>query len=170
MRPFDIIVKVIPYSPLRIILLKLLGAKVSHYASIQDVSFIGIILGSFRHLTVESGVHLGEGAMIDLSEKVTIEKHVALGPRVVILTHSSPGAASPMIKYYPEQTDSVVIKQGAWIGANSTIMPGVTIGEMSVVGAGSVVLKDVMPYTVVAGIPAKKIKEINTFSKKGIEN
>jgi chloramphenicol O-acetyltransferase type B len=52
-----------------------------------------------------------------------------------------------------------LIKKGAFIGMNSTIMPGITIGEGSVVAAGSVVTKDVEPFTVVGGVPAKKIRD-----------
>lgn len=54
----------------------------------------------------------------------------------------------------------IVIKKKAWIGAGSTILPGVTIGENAIVGAGSVVTKDVAPNTLVAGVPAKFIKNI----------
>ena len=54
----------------------------------------------------------------------------------------------------------VTIKKNAWIGANVTICPGVEIGEGAVIGAGAVVTKDVEPYTVVAGVPAKFIKNI----------
>jgi len=53
----------------------------------------------------------------------------------------------------------VRIKRGAFIGMNSTVMPGVTIGEGAVVAAGSVVTHDVEPYTIVGGVPAKKIRD-----------
>ena len=54
----------------------------------------------------------------------------------------------------------VKIKDDVWIGAGAIILSGVTIGECSVIGAGAVVTKDVEPYTVVAGVPARKIKDI----------
>jgi acetyltransferase-like isoleucine patch superfamily enzyme len=54
----------------------------------------------------------------------------------------------------------VYIKKGAWIGAGAILLPGVTIGEYSLVAAGAVVTKDVLPYTMVAGVPAKVIKEL----------
>jgi acetyltransferase-like isoleucine patch superfamily enzyme len=54
----------------------------------------------------------------------------------------------------------VVIKRNAWIGAGATILPGVTVGENAIVAAGAVVSKDVPANTVVAGVPAKVIKEI----------
>ncbi len=52
------------------------------------------------------------------------------------------------------------IKKGAWIGAGAILLPGVTIGEYSLVAAGAVVTKDVLPYTMVAGVPAKVTKEL----------
>ncbi|MBK7609142.1 MAG: hypothetical protein KA109_15705 [Saprospiraceae bacterium] len=55
---------------------------------------------------------------------------------------------------------AVIIKRNAWIGANATILPGLVIGENSVVAAGAVVTKDVPPNTIVAGVPAKIIKKI----------
>ena len=58
---------------------------------------------------------------------------------------------------------SIIIKRNAWIGAGATILPGVTVGDNSIVAAGAVVNKDVPPNTIVGGIPAKLIKSINTI-------
>jgi acetyltransferase-like isoleucine patch superfamily enzyme len=57
----------------------------------------------------------------------------------------------------PEDVRPITIKDNVWVGQNSIITPGVTIGEGSIVSAGSVVISDVPPYTVVAGYPARKI-------------
>lgn len=59
-----------------------------------------------------------------------------------------------------EKGQNIHISKGAWIGANAVILPGVQIGKNAVVAAGSVVTKNVEPFTVVAGVPARKIKEI----------
>ncbi|WP_425452463.1 acyltransferase [Companilactobacillus formosensis] len=58
------------------------------------------------------------------------------------------------------KTAPIHIKEGAWIGARAVLLPGVTIGEHAIVGAGAVVTKDVEPYTVVGGNPAKLIKNL----------
>ena len=63
--------------------------------------------------------------------------------------------------HYPVKESPVVVKQGAYIGSNALILPGVTIGRESVVGAGAVVAKNVEAHTVVAGVPARVIKKIS---------
>ncbi|GAA0885700.1 sugar O-acetyltransferase [Sphingobacterium siyangense subsp. cladoniae] len=88
---------------------------------------------------------------------ITIEDNVLIAPKVSLLSEGHPIS--------PEGRQSLVpghihIKKGAWIGANATILPGVTVGENAVVAAGAVVSKDVPANTIVGGIPAKAIKKI----------
>ncbi len=88
---------------------------------------------------------------------ITIEDDVLIGPKVNLITESHPldPAERKSLTVKP-----IVIKRNAWIGAGVTILPGVTVGENSVVAAGAVVSKDVPDNTVVAGVPAKVIKSI----------
>ncbi|MCQ9281076.1 acyltransferase [Priestia aryabhattai] len=98
--------------------------------------------------------------------KVYIGNYVLLGPRVTIITGDH---RTDMVgKHISEVTDNeklvehdadVVIKDGVWIGANVTILKGVTVGEGCVIAAGSVVTKNTSPYGIYAGTPAKKIKD-----------
>jgi acetyltransferase-like isoleucine patch superfamily enzyme len=88
---------------------------------------------------------------------ITIEDNVLIGPRVNLTTENHPLDPANRRDLV---TKPIVIKRNAWIGAGATILPGVTIGENSVVAAGAVVSKDVPPNTVVGGIPAKFIKAI----------
>lgn len=88
---------------------------------------------------------------------ITIEDNVLIGPKVNIITadHST----------NPEERDSIIaspvhIKQNVWIGANATILKGVTIGMNSVIAAGSVVTKDVPDNCIYGGVPAKFIKKV----------
>lgn len=88
---------------------------------------------------------------------ITIEDNVLIAPKVSLLSEGHPIA--------PENRQSLVpgrihIKKNAWIGANATILPGVTIGENAVVAAGAVVSKDVPDNAIVGGVPAKIIKSI----------
>lgn len=99
------------------------------------------------NVTIKNGVHLWDG--------VRIEDDVFIGPSVVFTNDQFPRS-----KVYPEKFLGITVKKGASIGANATILPGVTIGEKAMVGAGSVVTKDVAPYTVVVGNPAQVIKQL----------
>lgn len=127
-----------PSNALRVKILKLLGANVKGKIVISQELFIF------------------DAGRTDL---LTIEDSVAIGPNVTILIHSDP-FPSPLQKIYPKKTLPVHIKSGAWIGAGSIILQDITIGEYSIVAAGAVVTKDVPPYTIVAGVPAKVIKEL----------
>ncbi len=95
-------------------------------------------------------------SMLDMGT-ITIGDNVLIGPKVNILTEEHPvnPAERKALMVKP-----VVIKNGAWIGAGATILPGVTVGENSIVAAGAVVKNDVPDNTVVGGIPAKILKEI----------
>lgn len=89
---------------------------------------------------------------------ITIEDDVLIGPRVNLVTENHPADPAERRSLI---TKPIIIKRNAWIGANATILPGVTIGESAIVAAGAVVSKDVPAYTVVGGVPAKFIKSIS---------
>jgi acetyltransferase-like isoleucine patch superfamily enzyme len=88
---------------------------------------------------------------------ITIEDDVMIGPRVNLTSENHPLDPSDRKTVLPKP---IVLKRNAWIGAGATILPGVTVGENSVVAAGAVVSRDVPPNTVVAGIPAKVVKTL----------
>lgn len=95
------------------------------------------------------------------TNNVVIEDNVTIGPRVMLIarTHST-SQVENCGKAMSSIPGKILIKRGAWIGAGAIILPNVTIGEGAIVGAGAVVTKDVAPYTVVAGVPAKMIKKL----------
>lgn len=100
------------------------------------------------HVTVKSGVQLWDG--------VTIEEHVCIGPNVTFTNDRKPKSGNK--EFIREQT---IVKRGASIGANSTILPGITIGENAMIGAGSVVTKNIPANELWYGNPAIFIKKIN---------
>jgi acetyltransferase-like isoleucine patch superfamily enzyme len=93
---------------------------------------------------------------------ITIEDDVMIGSGVHIYIdkHRFDDLLVPIIEQGDFPPKAVVLKRGCWIGANSIILPGVSVGENSVIGAGSVVTRSVPPYVLVAGNPAKIIREI----------
>lgn len=88
---------------------------------------------------------------------ITLEDNVLIGPGVKIISVNYPLQPE---KRHNVIVDPVLIKKNAWIGANAIVLPGVTVGENSVVGAGSIVTKDVPDNFVAVGNPAKVIKKI----------
>ncbi len=89
---------------------------------------------------------------------IMIEDDVMIGPKVCLTTEGHPINPQERKKLLVKP---IVIKRNAWIGAGATILPGVTVGENSVVAAGAVVTKDVPANTVVGGVPAKVIRNID---------
>jgi len=108
---------------------------------------------------------IGEYSMIgsnaQLYGPVKIGKHVLMAPEVIILTrnHESKDLKKPMSEQGYTKERQVVIGDDVWLGTRSIILPGVRIGNGSIVGASSVVTKDVKPYSIVGGVPAKLIKK-----------
>lgn len=113
--------------------------------------------------SIGKDVYIAEGLIIaeKLEDKknLIVEDRVAIGPGVILLTSSDPNF-SRIRPYVKTERGKILIKKDAWIGAGAIILPNITIGEGSVVGAGAVVTKDVSPYTVVAGVPAKIIDKV----------
>lgn len=115
------------------------------------------------NISIGKNVVIRPGSVIeaDADARVIIEDDVMLGPNVYFYVndHRFERRDVPLSEqgYYP--SEDITVQNGAWIGANSTILCGVTIGRNAVIGAGSVVTKDVPDFTIVAGVPAKKIKE-----------
>jgi acetyltransferase-like isoleucine patch superfamily enzyme len=95
-------------------------------------------------------------------KSIIIEDNVLLGPGIQIYVnkHKFEKVGSTIINYNHYEPETVILRNGCWIGANSIILPGVEIGENSVIGAGSIVTKSVPKGVVVAGNPAKIIKEV----------
>lgn len=97
-------------------------------------------------VTIKSGVYIWDG--------ITIEDDVFIGPCVAFTNDKKPRS-----KVYPEHYSRILVKKGASIGANATILPGIVIGEGAMVGAGAVVTKDVPANTTVVGNPARILME-----------
>lgn len=115
------------------------------------------------HTNIGINISLGKNVFInhacsflDLGG-ITIEDEVMIGPRVNITSENHPTDIATRKTMVPA---AVTIKKNAWIGAGATILPGVTVGENSVVAAGAVVNKNVPPNVVVAGVPARVIKHL----------
>lgn len=114
-----------------------------------------------RGVVIGKNVHIGPGCTLDYPYPyfIRICDGASLAGNVYILAHSTPMEChSQCLESFVAPT---VIGPNAWVGINSTIMPGITVGEGAIVAAGAVVTHDVEPWTLVAGVPARFIKKIN---------
>jgi len=110
--------------------------------------------------TDKKKVFIGYNVWLDSAypEKITIGQDVIIGAGTKIICHS--GGTKLHKNFMENNTKNVVVKNGVLLGVNSILLPGVTVGEGAIVAAGSVVIKDVDDYTLVAGNPAKEIKKL----------
>jgi acetyltransferase-like isoleucine patch superfamily enzyme len=119
--------------------------------------FTPLYINYGKHTKIGKNVFINfDCVFLDLGG-ITIEDGVLIAPKVSLLSEGHPLSPEKRHSLVPKP---ILIKKNAWIGANATILHGVTIGENSVVAAGSVVSKDVPDNVIVGGAPAKIIKEI----------
>jgi acetyltransferase-like isoleucine patch superfamily enzyme len=133
---------------------QLLGVRV---ASKGDSYFIGnpMLVGDYSNLLMHNHTEIERNCFLLAKDKIEIGENSTISYGVSVLTSADPNAPyNALSKLYHTMKAPVVIGKDCWIGANSTILPGVTIGDFSVVAAGSVVTKNVPSGTMVAGNPA----------------
>lgn len=135
------------------------GTSIWQYAVIFEHAKIGANCNICAHTLIENKVDIGDNVTIKsgvyIWDNINIEDNVFIGPCVTFTNDLYPRS-----KQYPPEFPTTLIKKNASIGANATILPGITIGENSLIGAGSVVTKNVPDNVIVAGNPAKIIRAI----------
>lgn len=127
----------------------LLGMKIGKKSIINMQSYIW----SYHKIRVGSSTHINHGCFLDGRGCIDIGDSVSISHNVSIVT----GTHDVNSSSFADSTLPVRIENHAWIGINATILPGVLVGEGAVVAAGAVVTKDVEPFSIVGGVPAKKI-------------
>jgi acetyltransferase-like isoleucine patch superfamily enzyme/dTDP-4-dehydrorhamnose 3,5-epimerase-like enzyme len=129
------------------------GAIIGEDCNICDQTFIenDVIIGN--RVTIKSGVQLWDG--------IALDDDVFIGPNATFTNDSFPRS-----RQYPEKFPRTTVCKGASIGANATILPGLSIGQYAMVGAGTVVTKDVPPFAIVVGNPARIIGYVQTNMNK----
>jgi len=115
----------------------------------------------FSNLTIGNNCHIGKDVFLDLRAPIFIDDSVTISMRTTIITHLDVGKSPLKNKSLPSKQGQVILKKGCYIGANAIILHSVTIGECAAIAAGAVVTKDIPPYTIVGGVPARIIKELN---------
>lgn len=135
------------------------GFQTGNKVNIRELNIIGDSVSVGTLSVIEHHVRIGDNVRIHsqvfIPEYSVLEDNAWIGPNVVLTNAKYP--LSPGVK---ENLNGPIIKRNAKVGANSTILPGVIVGEGALVGAGAVVVKDVPAGSVVAGNPARVIKEV----------
>lgn len=138
------------------------GTKIWHFCHIQGGARIGANCSLGQNVNVASNVVIGNDVKIQnnvsIYEGVELEDGVFCGPSCVFTNDLTPRARYPKGK---ENYKKTLVKEGASIGANATIVCGHTIGRFAMVAAGAVVTKDVPDYALVAGVPAQVIGRVD---------
>ena len=138
------------------------GTKVWHFCHIQKGARIGKNCSLGQNVNISNNVKIGNGVKIQnnvsIYEGVELEDYVFCGPSMVFTNDPTPRAK------YPKGTvgyKKTLVKEGASIGANATIVCGHTIGKCAMIAAGAVVTKDVPDYALMAGVPARQVGVVN---------
>lgn len=148
-------------APLRTRLYRLAGFKIEHGAFIMsNLRLVSGLEGFYDKLTIGRGVVSGAKATINLDAEVWLGKNVSLGPNVIIYTGTHPLGPGSQRRLSEVVAKPVRIEDGCWIGLAAIILPGVTIGQGSVVAAGAVVMEDVPPNSYVEGNPARVVRQL----------
>jgi len=134
------------------------GTKIWHFCHIQKGAVIGENCTLGQNVNVSNHVIIGNGVKIQnnvsVYEGVELEDEVFCGPSMVFTNDLTPRSKYPK---GPEAYHKTLVKRGASIGANATIVCGTSIGEWAMIGAGAVVTKNVPAYALITGVPARQI-------------
>ena len=117
----------------------------------------------WRGVRIGKGVYIGHEVIFDrvFTDQISIGDNTSVGDRTIISAHANIPSNTLLKKIYPRKVMPTKIGKGVWIMPGVIIAPGVTIGDESVIATGSVVTKDVPPRCLVAGVPAKVVKDLS---------
>jgi acetyltransferase-like isoleucine patch superfamily enzyme len=133
---------------------EIIGRQIDH----STIIFAPFYTNFGRFIQIGKNVFINHACSFLDMGGITIEDEVLIGPKVNLITENHPLNPADRKSLISKP---ILIKRNAWIGANATILPGVTIGENAVVAAGAVVARDVPDNSIVGGVPAKLIKHIS---------
>ena len=146
------------------------GTKIWHFCHVQSGVRIGKNCSFGQNVNVGNNVKIGDGVKVQnnvsIYEGVELENNVFCGPSCVFTNVVTPRADFPVHGVYTK----TLVREGASLGANCTIVCGVTIGRRALIAAGAVVTKDVDDYALMAGVPARRIAWVCECGKKLDEN
>jgi len=142
------------------------GCRIWHWVHISSGAKIGVKCSFGQNVFVDNNVVIGNNVKIQnnisVYDNVTLEDDVFCGPSMVFTNVYNPRSA--IVR--KEEYKNTLVKKGATLGANCTVICGITIGEYAFIAAGAVVNRDVPAYALVAGVPAKQIGWMSEFGER----
>lgn len=114
----------------------------------------------FKNLVTGDNCHIGRDCFLDLSDVIRLEDNVTISMRTTLITHFDAGDSINNTQQYEPYKKGITIKEGSYLGANVTVLAGVTIGCNCIVAAGSVVTKNIKDNSLCAGVPCKEIRSL----------
>lgn len=142
------------------------GSRVWHFVHVCSGAVIGVGVSLGQNVFVGNKVTIGDSCKVQnnvsVYDNVHLEEGVFCGPSMVFTNVYNPRS---LVERKNEYRDTLV-KKGATLGANCTIVCGITIGEFAFIGAGTVVNKNVKPYALMVGVPAKQIGWMSEYGEK----
>lgn len=140
-------------------ILKKNGAKIG-----RDCDIEGFLVfhncTDFSNLSVGENCHIGKNCFFDLRDKIVIDENVVISMQCSFITHLDMNK-SELSSLFPASHSPIYIGKNTYIGAGSTILQGAVLAESCFIAAGSVITKNVDPFTMVGGVPARKIKDLS---------
>lgn len=127
----------------------------------EGTLLVGVNRAAYSPLKVGRKAYFGRRIMIDLASDVEFGDYSAIGNDTRFFCHTDLAHSPLVAELYPVTVGPIRIGRGVFVGPNSTVGNGVTIGECSLIGANSVVIRDIPPYCLAAGAPAKVIRELD---------
>ena len=142
------------------------NCKIWHWVHISNGAKIGSNCNFGQNVFVSNKVSIGNNVKIQnnvsIYDDVILEDDVFCGPSMVFTNVINPRSAFPK----KDQYQKTIIKKGATLGANSTILCGITIGEYAFIGAGAVITKDVKNYALCTGVPGRQVGWMSEYGEK----
>lgn len=141
-------------------------------ANICPVPCIRPILHRLRGINIGKGVYVGRDVVFDFiyPDQIYIDDNTSIGEGSSIYAHNNIPSETPLREIFPTNVAPVHIGKGVWIMPRSIVIPGVSIGDESVIGIGSVVTKDIPARSLAVGVPARVVKDLSghdVFKKNG---
>ncbi|MCE7948226.1 MAG: acyltransferase [Chloroflexi bacterium CFX4] len=113
---------------------------------------------AYANLVIGDHCYMGRDVFLDLAEKITLEDYVTISMRCTLLTHTNVGERPPDLVSLPATSAPILLRRGAYLGACSTVLEGVIVGERGVVAAGALVRHSVADGAIVGGVPSRPLQ------------